>query len=132
MSDAAELARLQAERERAQALLRQKDYAIEMILSFESGTVDGFERRWGTELAHDEDARLALLHDAWHGLTGADEGTWKTRAEAAQTQVATLQNALTQIATRSDAELAQARTLHYDMRGWAREGLRAAGLPEAP
>jgi hypothetical protein len=48
---------------------------------------------------------------------------WKARAEAAEAEVARLRAALEQIANRDPAEMATARTLHYDMAGWARAAL---------
>lgn len=49
---------------------------------------------------------------------------WVERAEKAETRIAELEAALKHIAEWPDENMATARTLHYDMRGWARGALR--------
>jgi hypothetical protein len=65
-----------------------------------------------TAAVHNVERGQADMIAAWH------------KRETELTQCAdALRAALEQIANRDDAEMAAARTLHYDMRGWARAAL---------
>lgn len=63
------------------------------------------------------------------GLRQSNAGLQRTLAEMgnalldAEREIAELRAALHKIADRPDAEMEAARTLHYDMRGWARAAL---------
>lgn len=58
----------------------------------------------------------------------ADELAGKSLAlTRALGQLAIARRALTEIANRQEGEMSQARTLHYDMRGWAQRALEAMG-----